>query len=190
MGYSQAEKSRSRERILAQAAEQIRADGLESLSVGKLMKSAGLTHGGFYGHFASRSELLVHAVEQALVAGQGAFEQSRPKGEPGYADTVRSYLSRKHRDSRSSGCAMAALAGDVARADAEVRAPMAEHIESFVDAMALAMGDDDRDKATFAVAAMIGAVIVSRVITDPKRSDEVLAVAKRELLALPGAKED
>lgn len=84
---------------------------------------------------------------------------------------------------------MAALAGDVARADAEVRAPMAEHIESFVDAMALAMGDDDRDKATFAVAAMIGAVIVSRVITDPKRSDEVLAVAKRELLALPGAKE-
>ena len=52
MGHSQASKAGSRERILQQAAQQIRAEGLESLSVNKLMRSVDLTHGGFYGHFA------------------------------------------------------------------------------------------------------------------------------------------
>lgn len=153
------------------------------MSVAKLMKSAGLTHGGFYGHFVSRSELLIHALEQALMDGREAFDASRTRSEPSYSDTVRSYLSRKHRDSASSGCAMAALAGDAARADCEIRTPMSEHIEDFVDAIARAMGSNDRDRATFVVSAMIGALIVSRVIVDPSRSDNVLAAVKRELLS-------
>lgn len=187
MGHSQADKSRSRAKILAQAAAQIREGGLESVSVGKLMNSAGLTHGGFYGHFASRSELLVHALEQALLDGQGAFEANRARTEPSYSDTVRSYLSRKHRDSRATGCAMAALAGDAARAEIDVRAPMADHIESFIDAVEKAIGTEDRDKATLAVSAMIGALIVSRVMVDPERSDHVLAAVKRQLLLLPNS---
>lgn len=185
MGHSQADKTRSREKILAQAATQIRESGLESVSIGKLMKSADLTHGGFYGHFASRSELLVQALERALSDGQGAFEATRARTEPSYSDTVRGYLSRKHRDSRASGCAMAALSGDVARAHREIRAPMSEHIEGFVDAIAQAMETDDRDKATFVVSALIGALIVSRVVVDPLRSDAVLTAVKRKLLSLP-----
>ena len=57
MGHSQAEKAENRERILAEASRQVRRDGLESVGVGTLMKSVGLTHGGFYGHFESRSAL-------------------------------------------------------------------------------------------------------------------------------------
>ena len=187
MGHSQADKSRSRQKILAQAATQIREGGLESLSVAKLMKSAGLTHGGFYGHFASRSELLVHALEEALSAAKGSYEAARAGADPSYPDAVRSYLSRTHRDARATGCAMAALAGDAARADHEVRALMSEHIEGFVDAVAQAMEAGDRDKATFVVSALIGALVVSRVLVDPLRSDGVLAAVKRELLSLPGA---
>lgn len=185
MGHSQANKSRSREKILVQAAAQIREGGIESVSVAKLMKSAGLTHGGFYGHFSSRSELLVRALERALLDGQGAFEASRAGAELSYPDAVRGYLSRKHRDSRGTGCAMAALAGDAARADSEVRAPMARHIEGFVDAVERTMGAGNRDKATLAVSAMIGALIISRVLVEPTLSDSVLAAVKRELLALP-----
>src|SRR5579864_6885609 len=70
MGHSQAEKAESRERILAEASRQVRRDGLESVSVGSLMKSVGLTHGGFYGHFESRSALLAEALERALVEGE------------------------------------------------------------------------------------------------------------------------
>src|SRR5215472_18144550 len=80
MGHSQAEKAESRERILAAASAQIRTQGLESLSVGKLMADAGLTHGGFYGHFASRADLLAQALERALVDGEG--EARAPAREP------------------------------------------------------------------------------------------------------------
>lgn len=185
MGHSQADKTRSRERILEQAAAQIREGGLESVSVAKLMKSAGLTHGGFYGHFGSRSELLVHALEQALTDGRSAFEAAKARSVPRYSDTVKSYLSRQHRDSPSNGCAMAALAGEVARAALEVRTPMSQHIETFISGIAAAMGTDDREKALFAVSSMIGAIIVSRVVVDPALSDEVLAATRRQLLELP-----
>src|SRR5436190_4685108 len=122
MGHSQAEKARSRERILAEASQQIRRDGLESVSVGALMKSVGLTHGGFYGHFESRSALLAEALERALLEGEAKAQASGPR--QGFPGIVRSYLSRAHRDGRDNGCAVAALVSDVARADDESRAVM------------------------------------------------------------------
>ena len=67
MGHSQAEKARNRDRILAEASQQVRRDGLETVSVGALMKSVGLTHGGFYGHFENRSALLAEALQRALL---------------------------------------------------------------------------------------------------------------------------
>ncbi|WP_043346293.1 TetR/AcrR family transcriptional regulator [Cupriavidus basilensis] len=183
MGHSQADKMRSRERILSEAAEQIRDGGLESVSVGKLMRRANLTHGGFYGHFASRADLLAHALERALDDGAAAFEAKKGSTHPDYAATVKSYLSRKHRDSRTTGCAIAALAGDVARAEEPVREVMSAHIEQFVARIDKALGGDP-EKALFAVSALIGALVVSRVMADEKHSDAVLAAAKRELLAL------
>src|ERR1700722_20781608 len=111
MGHSQSDKAASRERILALASAQIRQQGLESLSVGKLMQKAGLTHGGFYGHFASRSDLLAKALERALVDGAGAARAAAQDRAPRFAALVRSYLSRAHRDAPETGCAIAALAG-------------------------------------------------------------------------------
>lgn len=184
MGHSQADKARSRERILSQAAEQIRDGGLESVSVAKLMRSANLTHGGFYGHFASRSELLTHALERAMEDGKAAFEANKGDAAPDFKKTVRSYLSRTHRDSRTTGCAIAALAGEVARADDPARETMSAHIERFVDRIDAELGADDPDEAIFAVSAMIGALVVARVMADEKRSDAVLAAAKRQLLAM------
>src|SRR5205085_12297630 len=70
MRHSQAEKAQSRERILAEASRQVRRGGLDSVSVGALMKSVGLTHGGFYGHFESRDALLAEALERALLEGE------------------------------------------------------------------------------------------------------------------------
>lgn len=186
MGYSQADKARSRERILKEAAEQIREAGLESVSVGALMRSVNLTHGGFYGHFASRSELLAAALERALCDGEAASSAAAGRS-PGFAASVRSYLSRKHRDARRTGCAIAALASDVARADERSRGVMEAHIDRYAQQLAAAMGTQDEGKALFAVSALIGALLVSRVITDPKRSDAVLMAARQQLLALAGA---
>jgi len=89
MGHSQADKAQSRERILRKAADAVRDTGLESVSVGKLMRSVDLTHGGFYNHFGSRSDLLAQALERALVEGGKLATASMKPG-----DAARSYETR------------------------------------------------------------------------------------------------
>ena len=186
MGHSQAEKAHSRERILRQAADQVRDAGLESISVGKLMRSVDLTHGGFYNHFESRSDLLAQALQRALIEGRkSSLAGTDPDAAPrSFEATVRSFVSRAHRDARTSGCAIAALASDVARADESSRAVMSEHIDDFVAQIAQSLRSQDEGDAMLAVSAMIGALLLSRVQVDPKQSDALLKSVRDRLLAL------
>lgn len=186
MGHSQAEKVQSRERILGEAADQVRGAGLESVSVGKLMRSVGLTHGGFYNHFESRADLLAQALERALIDGRKAWLASeKPDDKPrSFEATVRRFLSRSHRDSRTTGCAVAALASDVARADELSREVMSRHIDDFVSQTAHSLAGQDEGDALLAVSAMVGALLLSRVQIDPKQSDALLKSVRERLLAL------
>jgi len=189
MGHSQAEKANSRARILKEAAEQIRDGGLESVSVHKLMRSVDLTHGGFYGHFASRSELLAQALERALLDGEAAARSAADPGKPrNFSTMIRSYLSRTHRDSRKTGCGVAALAADVGRADHNARAVMEVHIERFIAELKRALGTDDDKQAMVVMSAAVGALTLSRVMTDTKRSDALLRAVRDYLLAFENAK--
>lgn len=180
MGHSQAEKAQSRERILAEASRQIRDGGLESVSVGALMKSVGLTHGGFYGHFESRDALLAEALERALREGEAKAGSNGAGAPVSFSAIVRGYLSRTHRDTRDCGCAVAALVSDVARADVASREVMTAHVETFVDTVAKALNGDD-ERAIMAVSAMVGALALSRVVTDPARSNAFLKVVRDHL---------
>jgi TetR/AcrR family transcriptional regulator, transcriptional repressor for nem operon len=186
MGHSQADKAQSRERILRKAADAVRDTGLESVSVGKLMRSVDLTHGGFYNHFESRSDLLAQALERALVEGaKSATASMKPGDAPrSYETRVRGYVSRAHRDARTSGCAIAALVSDVARADAASRAVMSAYIDDFVAQLAQSLHGQDEGDAMLAVSAMVGAVLLARVQTDPKKSDALLKSVRDRLLAL------
>lgn len=186
MGHSQAEKAHSRERILRKAADQVRDTGLESVSVSKLMRSVDLTHGGFYNHFESRAGLLAQALERALVeGGKSATTSVKPGDGPrSFEARVRGYVSRAHRDARTNGCAIAALASDVARADVSSRAVMSTHVDDFVDQLAQSMHYHEEGDAMLAVSAMVGAVLLARVQTDPKKSDALLKAVRDRLLAL------
>lgn len=188
MGHSQAEKAQNRERILAEAARQIRHDGLESVSVGTLMASVGLTHGGFYGHFDSREALLAEALERAIAEGQAKAGALVSRSSPRFSAIVRSYLSRTHRDARDSGCALAALGADVARAGETPRQLMSGQIETFIDTAAEAL-DGDEERAIMAVSAMVGALTLSRVVTGA-RSDAILKAVRKQLEALEAADRD
>jgi TetR/AcrR family transcriptional regulator, transcriptional repressor for nem operon len=183
MGHSQVEKAQNRQRILAEAARQVRHAGLESISVGALMKSVGLTHGGFYGHFESRSALLAEALERALVEGEARARAQAGEGPRDFSALARSYLSRTHRDERDKGCAMAALVSDVGRADEASRRAMEDRVEAFIASTANAL-DGDEGRAMLAVSAMIGALALSRVLTDPARSDALLRTVRAELAGL------
>ena len=111
MGHSQADKAKSRQRILDSAAVQIRELGLHGLSIAELMKSAKLTHGGFYGHFGSREQLISEALAKALSeGGPETIRLGNPKGPRTLKGLLNTYLSKAHRDDPSVGCAVAALA--------------------------------------------------------------------------------
>lgn len=188
MGHSKAEKALSRQRILAAAATRIREAGLDGVSVGDLMKSVNLTHGGFYGHFESRAHLVAAALEQALADGEKASAaHAGAHGAVTVKSIVNSYLSRAHRDHPGNGCAIPTLVGEVGRADPDVQSIMAQQLARSFEAMAAALGEDGRDSEQFAIAAwsmMVGAISISRAMGVDPMADRVLALARKSILDL------
>ncbi|MBR0815949.1 MULTISPECIES: TetR/AcrR family transcriptional regulator [Bradyrhizobium] len=186
MGHSQADKAKSRQRILDAAAVQIRELGLDGLSIAELMKSAKLTHGGFYGHFDSRDQLISEALAKAL--SEGGPEAVRPGSANGprtLKALLNTYLSKAHRDDPSVGCGVAALAGDVARSDRKTRAVMTEFLSHYFDNVAdLVEGDHPDESAVAIVCTMVGAVALARVTRDISMSDKILRAAQRSILEL------
>jgi TetR/AcrR family transcriptional repressor of nem operon len=188
LGHSRAEKADSRERIIDAAARQIRQGGLESVSIADLMKAANLTHGGFYGHFPSRAALIAAALDRALESGEASFTAAeRAKSSATVKSIVNRYLSPAHRDNTGEGCAIAALAGDVGRAeDEEVRERMAGRVERNFTDMAKAMGGGPQAEraAVAAWCGMVGAMALSRVLQGTDRSDQILRLARQSILDL------
>lgn len=191
MGHSKVEKAASRERILKVAARQILRGGLDSVSIAGIMKAANLTHGGFYAHFPSRAALVAAAVGRALHRGRAAFAATKAAN-PNITvkSIVNGYLSPAHRDDDGHGCAVAALSGDVGRAeDEEVRMLMERHLEQRFEDMAAAMGSGPKAEAAAVTAwcAMVGAVSLSRVFRGTRRSDEILRMVRKSVLNLESA---
>lgn len=184
MGHSKADKAASRDRILSAAARQIREGGLESVSIAELMKSAQLTHGAFYAHFGSRAELLAAALDRALEEGATRSHAVAGGSAGDMQALVHSYLSRAHRDGVGEGCAVAALAGDVARSDEGVRAIMRARMEDYLDAAAqrLGGGPEARGEAMAAWSTMIGALALSRLFAGEDLSDEFLRQGRKAAL--------
>ncbi len=183
MGHSQIGKAENRARILEEAAALIREEGLDGVSIARLMERVGLTAGGFYKHFASRDELLGIVLDKALTEGHAASVAAIGEGQIDVAMIVRSYLSRSHRENLGGGCAIAALAGETGRAGDGIREIMSTHIENFVSCMRTVLEDKDDKRAIVAVCAMVGAVSLSRAMSDVPRSDEVLRTVRDFLIA-------
>ncbi len=193
MGHSKADKDESHGRIVRVASARFRESGVDGIGVADLMKEAGLTHGGFYRHFASRDELVGEAIERALTEGaKSAFdaEAHAKVSKPALLIAlVEWYLSTAHRDGLATSCAVTSLAGDVARSTDRARTAytrqVGEYIELFIRLMA---GDKPkkakRAKAIAAWSMLVGAVSMSRAVNDDKVSREILQTAAVELKAL------
>jgi TetR/AcrR family transcriptional repressor of nem operon len=184
VGHSQADKALSRQRILEAAALQLRELGLSGLSIGELMKSAKLTHGGFYGHFSNRDDLIAEALDKALRDGEeSAIRAGSAKGPRTLKSFLNSYLSKAHRDSPGTGCAISALAGDVARADGRARSIMSHRLDKYLNNIGN-LADEDRpnDFAMAVMSMVVGAVTLSRVMKDEEASDKLLLAARKAIL--------
>jgi TetR/AcrR family transcriptional regulator, transcriptional repressor for nem operon len=175
MRHSQQEKARTHDRIVEIAARRIREAGTDGPGVAELMSAAGLTHGGFYKHFASRDELIAEATEKALADGTRGSAAAIAGAQNPLTAFVNWYLSPDHVANPGSGCAVAALGNDAPRADARVRRAYTEQVERYLADMRALMGDDATDAAAAtAVSAMVGAIVLARAVDDPELSTRIL----------------
>ncbi len=186
MGHSQEDKRGNHERIVSIAARQFRERGIDGASIADLMKEAGLTHGGFYKHFASRDELVLEAMQHAFDSSARQQGSGAPTGKLTFASLVEAYLSPRHRDDPGTGCAVAALASDVGRAGRDVRSAYTGQVRRSIDALRHLSGADDdpdgRRASVVALCVMAGALGLARAVDDDALSREVLESASQFLL--------
>jgi TetR/AcrR family transcriptional repressor of nem operon len=187
MRVSREKAAANRERIIDAAGALFREKGFDGIGLADIMKAADLTHGGFYGHFASKDDLVAQASERAVARAAtnwGKVIADAPRNP--YAALLNHYLSPRHRDDPGHGCAFAALSGDAARCGKPVRAAFAEGLEPLIELVADAIPGRSkvtrRRKAVAAVAELVGALILARAVENTALSDEILGAARHELL--------
>src|SRR5271168_985160 len=180
MRKSREEAAETRKSIVRAAAREFRERGIVATGLADLMKAAGLTHGGFYRHFASKDQL----VAEATVAAMDSILEELA-AHPTVNSAVAGYLSTRHRDNPASGCPLAALGGELARSDKNARAAATAGFVRLVDILLAGKAHtaDARRQALVAAVAMIGAVTMSRVVSDSALSDEILDAAGKNLMA-------
>lgn len=182
MGHSRASKQQSHDQIVTTAARRFRESGVDGVSIADLMKEAGLTHGGFYKHFASRDALVAEAVEHALGSSRERYGDIGPLG---FEAFVQAYLSEEHRDNRGDGCAMAALVNDMPRVREDSRELYSKQLQRSLGWISSLLSGDRssaRAEAIVAFSAMVGALGFARALDDEALSKEVLETVRDYLL--------
>lgn len=180
MRYDKEHKERTRRHVLSVASERFRRDGFADVGVASLMKDAGLTHGGFYGHFRSKQALVEAVISEGLEDTLHHLEAAATDIES-LADF---YLRPAHRENRAQGCAAAALAGEIVRESRRTRAMFTRKLARIVTHIRSLLADRDEDRALAIFALLVGTLQLSRAASDPALSDQFLKAGRLAVLAL------
>jgi TetR/AcrR family transcriptional repressor of nem operon len=187
MKVSREKAAENRERIIEAAGALFREKGFGGIGVADIMKAADLTHGGFYGHFACKDDLVAQACRQVMQLAAANWEQTAADdlNHP-YAALLTRYLSPRHRDEPGRGCVFAALGADAARSGPLVHDAFAEGLEPLIDLLAKSAPGSTkamrRRKGVAAMAGLVGALLLARAIGKRELSDEILDATRRELV--------
>lgn len=184
-----AAKDATHERIVRVAARAIRRSGYDGTGVADIMKEAGLTHGAFYSHFASREAMLAEAASKACAESAAAAADVVAKEPAGtsLASLLGTYLSRAHVENAELGCPLAALGSETSRQAPEVRRVATRHIKEMIDLVARQSPEwgqpSAHERALVTLSTMVGALLLARAVDDPGLSDGLREAALKHLLA-------
>jgi AcrR family transcriptional regulator len=152
------------------------------------MKDAGLTHGGFYAHFASRDAMLAEAADRAGAEGVAVVARAAAAAPPKQAlrAMLEAYLSKEHVEDVETGCAVAALGSEMPRQAPEVRRAATRRIKEMIDVVARESPDWGKpgahERALVTVATAVGALLLARAVDDPRLSKAVREAALNHLV--------
>ena len=185
MSQRAAAKATTHGRIVASASKLMRKQGLAAASVGRVMRGARLTVGGFYSHFRSKrtmdAEVLRLTLEEVRASWLVALDGR--EGLDWLAHAVGRYLSSAHRDAPEAGCPLPAVLSELARADKSTRETVARAFVAATDEFAARAprtgGVDPRDRAMATLALCIGGLALARVLRGTPESDQVLGACAK-----------
>jgi TetR/AcrR family transcriptional repressor of nem operon len=192
MRYAENHKEETHRAILKVAAAQLREFGPDRVSVGSVMKAAGLTHGGFYAHFKSKDALLIEALHDTFARSRHRVARLLEGLPPRHAlaTYVDFYVAETHRDHPSNGCPITALNSDMPRQSRKFKAAFEDGVKLIIDSLASRMTAvgiaDAAALAPSIFATMAGAVSLSRTISDQTLSNEFLATTRASIKARLG----
>jgi TetR/AcrR family transcriptional regulator, transcriptional repressor for nem operon len=192
MRFDKGHKEQTRRRIVETAAKRFRKEGVEAVGIAGLMADAGLTHGGFYAHFASKEDLVRAALDEASAQAHARRAKVLEETEPGAEQLealIRYYLRPSHRDAPEQGCVAAALIAEVARHEPETRAAFTARLSALLSqyqsAMPADMPPEQRERRVIGIfGTMLGTLQMARAVTDPALSDKMLQSGIEAAMAL------
>jgi TetR/AcrR family transcriptional repressor of nem operon len=188
MRYQPGHKAKIHQKIVKDASERVRAEGLNGAAVSTVMRDAGLTHGGFYKHFASKDELLIESLKEGFREIIDTLIRAAEQSPPGEAwkAIVNTYLRPEMCEHPEHGCPMATLAPELARVDRRMKPQIVAELVNYKSRMVPFMPGrriTDKERAFFAIfSTMIGAIEISSLLPDPAIRKKVLGSARDFLL--------
>jgi TetR/AcrR family transcriptional regulator, transcriptional repressor for nem operon len=193
MRVSREQASENRERVLDVAAKLFRERGFNGVGVAELMKAAGLTHGGFYGQFESKEELMAQASARASEGVLERWRESAAQSPDPLSALVAFYVSVSHRDEPGGGCIVSALGAEAAREGPKVRHVVANAAKSLLETLAGVVPGkskaEKRQRAAVTLASMVGAIVLARAVDDEALSKEILRAVRKAASPEPGTYE-
>jgi TetR/AcrR family transcriptional repressor of nem operon len=191
MRVSREKFAENREKILDAAGRLFREKGFDGIGVADIMKAAGLTHGGFYGHFASKEELAFEASKALAARTTERWKEVAGKADDPLSGLLDHYLSRSNLQDPGKGCLFAALTQEVSRHGADMQAAFTDGLLALVDVLEDIVpgetAEERRRRAIASLSAMMGAVILARALDKPALADEFLEATRQELGTVPEA---
>lgn len=191
MRRSAEEKAETRRQIVKTAGRMIRGQGLAETGVADVMAAAGLTHGGFYRHFASKEDLAAAAVSEALAGMRARLLTIAEKAPPGKAleAVLDAYLTEAHRDRPEHGCVMASVGMEAQRAGGPVQAAyedgIAQLLALYAGMIQAPTKRQAEDRAQMVLSVIVGGLLLARAVKgDAAQSQRALKNARDTALAL------
>jgi AcrR family transcriptional regulator len=186
--YGADHKQATRKRMIETAGRRFKRDGIDGSGIATLVADAGLTNGAFYGHFASKDDLVAAVVTDQLDAQVAVLDALR--GRSGVEAFIRDYLSAAHRDDPAAGCPSAALLDEIGRCDGATRQAYTTGVRSVIEAISRHLDDGEEhasgaeEQALGLVGLLVGSLQLARALEDSELSGRVLTAARANALRL------
>jgi AcrR family transcriptional regulator len=187
MRYDKGHKDETHRHLLEVAAKQFLKNGIDGVGIATIMKEAGLTNGAFYAHFKSKDALIAEVLDDALEQREKQFLNGSIKP----TDYIRLYLSPIHRNDVECGCPIAALLSELVRHSKATRQVFTKRTERTAEIIASQLEGREHERKKIAISVMailIGALQMSRAVTNNKLSDEILNGAYEMAMSLVSGK--